>query len=274
MADRPEHALRELATLSPAEAMHPGAFHLRAAALSQLDRHDDAAVAARGGLAAGGPDADLLHLLGDAERHLGNLELAERALLDGLALDPMDVGLLCSYATLCLQVGQLDKAAKLIDRAAEQAPGSAAVYGARIQLAYSRGDDREAQEIARQFVAEYPENAAAHALLGGMSALRGQVKQADSGARQAVAADPKMFEYAEMALETKIATHPLLIPVRPFIRFGPIKTWIVAVAIIYGFRMLKLPMLSLAFGGIWLLLCAYSWIVPPLVRRWVTRRWR
>jgi tetratricopeptide (TPR) repeat protein len=274
VANRPEEALRELAALPAPEGVSARAFHLRCAALGQLGRWPEAAKAARQGLAAGGPDPDLLRLLADAEHELGNLEVAERAALDGLAIDPLDVDLLCCYARLCMAAGQVDKAAKLVERAAAIAPAAAVVYAARVQLAYSRGDDRTAQRIAREFVAEYPESAVAHALLGGMSALRGQVNAAHSGIRQAVAAQPTVDEYAQLALQTRVARHPLLVPVRPFIRFGPVKTWIAAVILLFGLRALGLTALAVAWSIFWIALCVYSWIVPPLVRRWVTRRWR
>ena len=31
--------------------------------------------------------------------------------------------------------------------------------------------------------------------------------------------------------------------------------------------------LSFAFAMIWLAFCVYSWVVPPLVRRWINRKW-
>lgn len=274
LASRPEDALRELATLPAAEAISPRAFELRSAAFVYLDRWEEAADSARRGLASGGPDPDLLRLLAQAERELGHLDVAERALLDGLAMAPTDIDLLCGYAQLCIAAQQLDKAGKLVERALAQQPNASVVYATRVQLAYAQGKDRAAQQIAREYVAEYPESATANALLGGMSAVRGQINAADAGLRQAVAAEPTVIQFAEMAMETRIAKHPLMWPVRPFIRFGPIKTWLAAIAIIYGLRALRLPGLSLTFGVFWLLLCVYSWVVPPLVRRWVTRHWR
>lgn len=274
VASRPEEALRELATLPEGEAIGAGAFQVRTAALLQLDRWAEAADAARQGLAAGGPDPDLLCMLANAERELGHLEVAERAVLDGLALAPQDVDLLCGYARICVAAGQVDKAGKLVERAMEQAPNSPTVYATRVVIAYARGDDRTAQRIAREFVAHYPENAGAHALLGGTSALRGQVNATADSSRQAVAHDPTEASFAELALEARIAKHPLNLPVRPFVRFGAIKTWIAAVIIIYGLRALGLTPLALGFGVLWLFLCVYSWIVPPLVRRWILRRYR
>ncbi|GLZ00110.1 hypothetical protein Acsp02_73620 [Actinoplanes sp. NBRC 103695] len=272
-ANRPEQALTELAMLPASDAISAQAHHLRCVALAGLERWPEAADAARLGLGAGGPDPDLLRLLGRAEQELGHPQAAERALLDGLALAPNDADLLCAYARLCIADNQMDKASRLVERAAAQDPHAPTVYASRIQLAYAKGDDREAQRIAREFVATYPENPAAHALLGSTSAVRGQVGDAYSGLRQAAAAAPGEQVYAESAMDARIASHPLLLPIRPVLRFGPLKTWIAALVVIYGLRALGLGALSLLAGGLWLVFCVYSWVVPPLVRRWVRRNW-
>ena len=273
LAHRPAEALAELAALPAVDAISAEAAILRGFALIRLDRYPEAADAARAGLQAGGPDPDLLRLLGRAEQEMGHLEVAERALLDGLAMAPSDPDLLCAYARLCLAVGQVDKAGRLVDRAAAQNPDSPAVYIARVQVAHARGDDREAQRISREYVAAYPEDPSAHALLGSMSAFRGQMGPAYDGMRQAAAGAPNEQAYAESALEMKLARHPLLAPVRPIMRFGPLKTWVAAIVVIYGLRALGLPALAAVAAGLWLLLCVYSWVVPPLVRRWMRHHW-
>lgn len=273
-ADRPEDALRELAVLPESDAGSALVFELRAAALLQLERWAEAAIAARAGLGAGGPDPDLLCQLGLAEYRLGRHESAERALLDGLAIAPEDVSLLCVYAQLCLEHAQLDKARRLVDLAAAQAPDAPTVYSTRVQLALATGDDALAQRISREFVAAHPDNAQAHALLGTTSAARGQVRSAYSGLRQAVANDPADRDYAKAAYEARIGLHPLMVPLRPFVRFGPVKTWIAAIVVIYGLRSLGLTALSAVAAVAWFALCVYSWVVPPLLRKWLMRRWR
>ncbi|MEU8007321.1 tetratricopeptide repeat protein [Catellatospora sp. NPDC049111] len=273
-AARPEDALRELAVLPESDAGSALVFELRAAALLQLERWGEARDAARAGLAAGGPDPDLLCQLGLAEHRLGRPETAERALLDGLAIAPEDVSLLCVYARLCLEHGQLDKARRLVELAAAQDSDAPIVFSTRVQLAHASGDDVLAQRISREFVAAHPDNAQAHALLGGTSAARGQVRSAYSGLRQAVANDPTDRDYAQAAYEARIGLHPLLVPLRPFTRFGPVKTWIAAIVVIYGLRSLGLPTLSAVAAVAWFALCVYSWVVPPLLRRWLMRRWR
>jgi Flp pilus assembly protein TadD len=274
LAGRPQEALAELATLPPAEAVAVPATRVRCAALVQLDRWPEVVEAARAGLAASGPDPDLLRQLGWAEHRLGRSQVAERAILDGLALAPNDVDLLCTYAEVCAANGQADKAQKLVERAAAQEPHSPTVYAARIQVAYARGDDRTAQRISREFVAAYPENPAAHALLGGTSAVRGQVNAAYEGYRQAAASMPTEQSFAESALDLRIARHPLMLPLRPVLRFGALQTWVAAVALIFGLRAAGQTVAAAVVGLLWLLFCVYSWVVPPLVRRWMRRNWR
>ena len=274
MAGRPEQALAELAGLPAADAIGPAAGRLRCHALMQMDRWPEVVTAARAALAGTGPDPSLLYYLGRAEHECGRPEIAERALLDGLAMAPDDVDLLCAYAHLCAADNQVDKAQKLVERAAALQPHAPVVYAARIQVAYARGDDRAAQRISREFVAAYPENPVAHALFGGTSAARGQVGPAYSGFRQAAAAAPAEADFAESAMDLRIARHPMMLPVRPFMRFGPLKTWVVAVVVIFGLRQAGLTVLSGVAALAWFLLCVYSWVVPPLVRRWMRRRWR
>jgi tetratricopeptide (TPR) repeat protein len=211
-AHRPEDALTELATLPAAESISGPAALLRCYALMRLEWWPEAGVAARAGLAENGPDPDLLYVLGRAEHEAGHLEVAERALLDGLAMAPHDVDLLCAYAQLCAADNQPDKAQKLVALALAEEPESATVFATRIQVAHARDDDRAAQRIAQQFVAAHPENPAAHALLGGISAVRGQVGPAYAGLRQAAASAPAEHAYAESAMELRIAKHPLMLP--------------------------------------------------------------
>ncbi|GIG85834.1 tetratricopeptide repeat protein [Plantactinospora endophytica] len=273
LTDRPQEALAELSRLPADEAVEVPATLLRCAALGQLDRWSEVVEAASAGLAAAGPHPDLLWHLGRAEHRLGRPQVAERALLDGLAQAPHDVDLLCTYADVCAANGQVDKAAKLVERAAAVEPEAPIVYATRIQVAYNRGDDRAAERISREFVAAHPENPAAHALLGGTSAARGRLDTAYEGYRQAAASRPTEQAFAESALELRIARHPLMLPIRPVLRFGPLKVWLGVILVVFGLRAAGLPTISAVLGLLWLLLCVYSWIVPPLVRRWLRRNW-
>lgn len=271
-AHRPEQALAELGRLPAESTGSAEAFYLRATALLELERWVDAADAARRGLAAGGPNPTLLGQLGTALRELGDYPMAERALLDALALAPSDAYLLCRYAQLCLGAGQVDKAAKLLARAMEQDPHAPIVYATRVQLAYGRGDDREAERISSEFLGAYPDHPMALALRGFTSAQRGRVGESYESFRQAAAARPADPDYAEAAWEVRVYAHPLLRPLRPLYRLGTVKSWLLAVGIMLGLRAVGLRPLAALFGLFWLAYCVYSWLAPPLVRRMVRPR--
>ncbi|MGN9808105.1 tetratricopeptide repeat protein [Micromonospora sp. BQ11] len=272
--NRPEQALEELGRLPAGLSTDVAAFRLRAAALTDLDRWDDVVAVTRQGLAEAGPDAELLGRLGLALRHRGAYADAERALLDALARAPHSPWLLCQYADLCTTVGQTDKAERLVARAAALVPDLPSVFASRFQLAYARGDDRTAERVAEEFLAAWPTHPVALALHGHAAALRGRMGSAERSFGQAVAYDPTDPAYAEAAWESRVHAHPLLVPLRPLHRFGVLRTWLVAVAVIVALNVAGLDLLAGLVGLSWFLFCVWSWIAPPLVRRLVRRRWR
>ncbi|MER5333001.1 tetratricopeptide repeat protein [Micromonospora sp. NPDC002717] len=272
--NRLEQALDEVNRLPAALAASPAAFRLRAAALTGLDRWDEVVAVARQGLAETGPDAELLGRLGLALRHHREFAPAERALLDALAIEPENPWLLCQYADLCSAVGQTGKAERLVARAAAIVPDAPAVFASRFQLAYARGDDRAAERISREFLGAWPANPAALALHGVAAARRGRVGTAHRAFGQAVAHDPTDADYAEAAWESRVYTHPLLLPLRPLYRLGILRTWLLAIGVVVLLNLAGLDLLAGLFGVAWALFCVWSWIAPPLVRRMVLGRWR
>ncbi|MGC7095682.1 tetratricopeptide repeat protein [Amycolatopsis lurida] len=186
--------------------------YLRALALWLNDQDADAVKAASAGIRRFGPHAPLLSVLGQAYHSLGKLPKAERALLDALALSPDDTHLLCAYARVCIDAGQLRKAADLLDRAA---PAADVTRRTRDLLLRAKAADEEEQRVER---------------------------------------------------------HPLLRPLAPLNRFGPIKTWIGVIVLIFCLRMLGLTPLAVLLGVAWFAYALYSWFAPTLVRRLVRRK--
>jgi tetratricopeptide (TPR) repeat protein len=270
-AGRPEHAIEELSRLPAFLADEQVAFALRAEAFLQLARFADAADAARRGLAVGAPDPELLGMLGSALQELGDYPGAERAMLDGLALAPTDVNLLCRYSMLCMAVGQSDKAAGLLAAAMEENPEAPLVYVTRIDLAYARGQDREAERISREFLGLYPNHPLALALHGRSASVRGRVGSAYGSFRQAIRESPGDAQIAEAAWVTRINAHPLLWPLRPLYRFGTMKTWLFSIALIFGLRALGYTPAAFIWSVSWALYCVYSWVAPSIVRRLIGR---
>ena len=71
---------------------------------------------------------------------------------------------------------------------------------------------------------------------------------------------------------SRLLAHWSMRPLVPLQRLGPAKVWGAAALLVVGLRAIGQPMLAAIFGGAYLLFCAYSWIVPPLVRRHLRRR--
>ncbi|WBB64861.1 tetratricopeptide repeat protein [Micromonospora sp. WMMD812] len=272
--NRAEAALDELARLPADVALGVTAFRLRAAALTGLDRWDEVATAARQGLAEAGPDAELSARLALALRRHGEYAPAERVLIEALAVEPTNPGLLCQYADLCTAVGQTDKAARLVARAAALAPRSPAVFASRFQVAYVQGRHRAAERIARDFLGAWPDDPAALAMHGLAAAQRGRMGAAYRSFGQAVSHSPDDVGAADAAWEARLHVHPLLLPLRPLRRWGMLRTWLVAVAMMALPALAGLDLLAGLLGLLWITYCAYALIAPALVRRLVQGRWR
>nr|WP_238352895.1 tetratricopeptide repeat protein [Kribbella solani] len=215
----------------------------------------------------------MLHILGSALRSEGRLPEAEAAFLQGLSLDPNDPDLLIGYALVCLTAGQAQKASALVERAASHAPESAAVSAARAQVAFALGNDRDMHRHSAEALSHDPEDPNARALHGTAAMLTGDPRSGYTSLASAAASHPGDPDLRAAAREAKLINHPLMRPLRPFARINPLIVWIGAVAVIYGLRAAGLAPLSFAFAMIWLAFCVYSWVVPPLVRRWLNRKW-
>jgi len=263
---RPRQALAELARLGPDTAEDARAFRLRVEALIALDAWAAAARTARQGLALHSTDAELMGQLGLALHALGDYPGAERALLDALAIDPFDAVRRCRYALLCMSVGQLRKATRLVLAAAQTAPESAIVYVARVQLEFARGRDRAAERIAAEFVGRYPSMPVALALYGRSAALRGRTVAAYQSFARAVAEDPADEERARVAETLRIRAHPLLRPLRPLERVGPVGAWLATVVAFVVLRAFGLTPLAVLVAFVSFGYNAYSWVAPFLVR--------
>jgi predicted Zn-dependent protease len=269
----PERTLDELHGLTGDAALDYRAYLFRGAALHALDRNAEAIDVLRDGMAQHGPFLPMLHVLGSSLRCEGRLPEAEAAFLQGLSLDPNDPDLMIGYAHVCLAAGQAEKASALVERAASHAPESAVVSAARAQVAFALGNDRDMHRHSTEALSHDPEDPGARALHGTASMLTGDPRSGYTSLASAAASQPGDADLRAAAREAKLINHPLLLPLRPFARFNPLVVWIGAVAVIYGLRAAGLAPLSFAFAMIWLAFCVYSWVVPPLVRRWLNRKW-
>ncbi len=268
---QPRRTLDTLEHMDGAQVESPDAWRLRAAAFYGLEEHDRAASAARQGLERAPDWMPLLFLLSVSEDARGNLGEAERAILVALEQDPQDAELLAFYAQLLLRGGQVEKAERVIDQAAELAPDSPDVLRSRISLSYIQGDDKAGARYSEQLLALDPEDATGHRLLGAFKWQTAGAGDAVGHLMEAARRDPGDRHAVEAAREARCATHPLMRPLWPVDRFGVATTWVAAVGTLFALRAAGLSAVAGPLGLLWLSYCAYSWIIPAWVRRRVER---
>ncbi|HEX6161224.1 MAG TPA: tetratricopeptide repeat protein [Thermoanaerobaculia bacterium] len=241
----------------------PWHWWLRATALVELDRHDEALDAVAEGLGLEPESTMLLRVLARAHLDLDHLAAAEMAVLSALRLDPEDADLLALYALIVAKANQLDKAEKLIARARRSDPENATALRIEAALAIARGKHDLALLRTRELLAIDPEDAHAHALAGSVLHQRGDVDAAAPYLRTAVVNDPGEQGYGEIARHNLYLQHWLMFPLRPIYRFGPAPVWLTGVALIF---LLPDPFGNW-FAFFWLFYCIYSWVMPAIVKR-------
>jgi len=267
---------RALGAIARADFEDPEAWALRARACLGLGRFDEAERAAQLGLERDPQHAFLLYLLAFARYRSGNLAGAEQAVLAALELDAEWTEALCLYGELVASAGQFAKAERLLAEAERVDPESGAVLRLRHLLDTLQHKGERAVESARELVARDPENAHAQLALGYAERNRGDAPGGLERMRTAAALDPALAtEHFEALVETRVQSHPLMLPMRGLQRaFGEhaqVVTWLIAVG--------GITLLGRAGGEIagtlsigWLAFCLYTWITPPLLRRWLARR--
>jgi tetratricopeptide (TPR) repeat protein len=265
---RPERALESLAALDSEQGTTSEARRLRGYALLALKDYDGAAEAAQDGLEDDPGSINLLYLLSLVEERRGRIAEAEAAILAALEQDSDDVQLLTQYADVLMRGDALDKAERVLAMAEGSDPDSIDVLESRISLAYLRGNDRESKRLSEELLARDPESVRGHHMLGVFDISRGHAKAAAERYGEVVRADPRNQQIADVAREIRaMARNPLWWPTLLFVRLGVAGSWVGAMAIIFGLRALGQPTAAGIAALVWFALCAWSWIVPPILNR-------
>jgi tetratricopeptide (TPR) repeat protein len=133
-------------SFDPEDAWH---WWIRALALLELDRIDEAIEAARSGLAVEPESPMLLGVLARCHIERDDLAAAEEAALGALRLDAEDADHLALYALIVAKAGQLEKARKLVARARSVDPENVSALRIEAAPALVRGNDRKALQRSK-----------------------------------------------------------------------------------------------------------------------------
>nr|WP_246402260.1 tetratricopeptide repeat protein [Jiangella mangrovi] len=247
---------------------------LRAVALSGQQRWAEVIEVIREGFALHGPVGVYFPIIGDALRKLGRLQEAESAYLEGLRHWPNDADLLLGYARVCVDAGQADKAAALADRAAAQNPEHPLLDKDRATIAFAQGKHTEMHRHTTQALAGDPDDVAARALHGAAAHSTGDHDAAYRSLARAAANEPGNAPLLEAAREARMIRHPLMRPLTVFGTVNPLALWLGAILVIGVLNAAAPQPAGFVAAIVWLVFCVYSWVVPPVLRRWLDWRAR
>lgn len=274
---RTADARRLLGQLLKTDPRAPETLYLAARVEHDEGRAAEALARVREALARAPDHRGARLLLFDLDFEADRFAEAESNILGLLRAAPEDAFLLAVYARLMLRVYQLEKARALVNEALRRAPELplAQILDALLHIIHD--DDTQASARLGQLMAQDPE--AIHVAWTAMAVLQAQQRPREvlEIGRQLLRATPNNTALIDVLVEARLQSHWLMKPLWPFQRFGwggSIAVWLVGAI---GLRLLARtkavsePVLGL-IAVLYVLYIAYSWIGPPLLRRWLRRR--
>lgn len=169
---RPREAMQIAEETLRRSGKYPGAYFLKAWALSAMGETDEAIVFARKAEKAGGRDPLTLNLLGLLYREAGKHELARRAWQDVLRKEPRALDAVLGLARLDRDLGRFDAAYEQFDKALRMAPGHADALASYADAKQRRGDYDSARALAEMALTAAPDHPLALAVWAGEALKR------------------------------------------------------------------------------------------------------
>lgn len=271
--EQPTRALEALDRSSNVPMQNPDYWYLRGRALYELKRYPEAVDMLQRGLGQEPDYTPLLYMMCNCQDKLGNLAEAERAILAALRLVPEEPRFLCRYAYLVAKAGQLDKANRLVNEAARISPYDPVVLQTRTWLSYLKGNDKQAGVYSREMLEEDPDNPVGHYMYGVSQLNTGSVGNAARHLGAAARYDPGDRDTVKVARQSQLAAHWLLWPLRPLYKLGAGYAWIAAISALFVLCAIGQYRIAGYVGKTYFVLCVYSWVMPPIVKRLLKRRY-
>lgn len=231
-------------------------------------------------------EAAAKHILGiDPHHYHGRLILAlsyealrrnreaEEVLLGLLHDYPQDADCYVCYSRLMLKTLHLDKAEALAEEAIRLDPDGEFSQVAMALCRHVNGKIDPEVDLAKM-IQRHPESVNTTLLLLAALIDAKRYRPALALAQQLVRAYPNDASLIEQVVELKLATHWLLIPLWPMLRFGwagSLGMWLIA---IFGLQLLKDKVSEQTFTifvAVLVIYVIYSWVAPPLLRAWYKR---
>ncbi len=177
------------------------------------------------------------------------------------------------YAELMLRAMQLPKARALAEEGLKYAPDDAGCLAARALCDFIEQRRGTPSHSLQQLLLRHPQSIRTLLLILVAMQDRGDHRGAYRIAQELVRLQPDNKAIIEMAARLKVTTHWSMLPLWPFLRWG----WGAAIGfwLIGGAAVRFIGQQNPGLGGI-LAICIlayviYSWVWPPILRRWIAR---
>lgn len=203
----------------------------------------------------------------------GSLVEAEQLALSLLHEYPQSADLYAAYARVMLRALLLRKARELAVESLHLAPDNESALRAIALcdiIELRKGADSHA---LHKLLSENPEDQHTLSLMVAALAQAGRNREALRGAQELLRSNPDNPHWLNLTRELRIQTHWTMLPLWPLQRYG----WSASIGLWIGGILL-----ARLLGQVWpegarvftyaiLAYALYSWVWPPLIRRWVSR---
>ncbi|NHZ87862.1 tetratricopeptide repeat protein [Massilia sp. CCM 8733] len=213
-------------------------------------------------------------LLATLYQESGELPAAETVLIDLLRDYPESGHHYARYAMLMYRTRHLDKAKALAHEALRLDPDDELALIACMMGDLIDGRKGAEQERLAALMSRHPESAGTAHMLITHLVHRGKYRAAKRIAIELLKLNPGSREILGLVVELDALSHWSMLPLWPFNRWGwaaSVVLWVTMVAVFSGAG--KIAPHILGPLNIFLIgYCAYSWIFPSLLKRWLKRR--
>ncbi len=214
-------------------------------------------------------------LLAVVLEELHQLPRAEEVLLDLLSDYPEQAALYAHYAMLMYRTLHVEKAKALSREAVRLDPDNEQALAACLI-----GDLIDGRTVAQQgklheLLRKHPEDMSTSRLLIAHLVDHGKYWSAKRVAVELLRAQPNSPELLKLVVDLEFLAHWSMIPLWPLNRWGIGATISLYVLTLLGMTQLRKHLDADIMGSVNIaLLCyvVYSWIYPPILRRWIKRR--
>lgn len=215
-------------------------------------------------------------LLAHVFRETGRHAEAERILIELIREFPGQSEHYIDYATVLMHNLRFDKAGHLLDEALRIDPDAELGRFYRTVLLFAQGKASSDRTLAFMDFATSPTSrqAVVRMILVLMDA--GRLRDARELARELALRMPDDESVLDLFRQLAVSTHPLMVPLRPFLKHGYVRYAMLYVGMLcLVFPLVRAGQERIAFGFVVLVLTfiVYSWVVPPLVRWRIKRRY-